>query len=344
MFHTNRAQHMSRLGRFSIDYPTGCAPVTISISENDQFGNISRQYFYEPNIGETTDTFHTYNRPGVYKIVQFLGEDVRPKSDTLIFEVLENIMPGFEILQCSGSQYKVKVTDGRYDYYLIQFSKSDKIYYWPGDDLPTRDNPDATSTVTVKGLYNDSYPTCSESNISFNPVSSPTFTISDINIQETCKNQYFLKVGISTFDANQILRISATLNDKKVHLFQGKSQKQMTIPLGYQSGISNPCIEISLVDQCDSATIKSEKHCRINTLEFKSLDSAYASYDGNSIKIVTGNNPVGEVAIYRKADFEDSFSFVANASETFTDKPPSRSRHYNYKLVQEDTCGFLLIR
>jgi len=55
------AQQTSQLGRFSVDYSRGCAPLTVNVTEMDGFGAITRQYFYENSTDVTTSTTHTLN-------------------------------------------------------------------------------------------------------------------------------------------------------------------------------------------------------------------------------------------------------------------------------------------
>ena len=93
------AQVLSKEGRFSIEQNIGCAPFEVSISELDDFGDISRQYIFEEGLTETDQTTHIYQQEGTYTIVQIVGVDVEPKTDTLFVEVRENRSIVFNTLQ-----------------------------------------------------------------------------------------------------------------------------------------------------------------------------------------------------------------------------------------------------
>ena len=69
--------------------------MTVNITEHDSFGNITRQYYYFEGAGITNDTTFTYQDPGVYQIVQVIGQDGVEKTDTLFVEAKVKVAVSF---------------------------------------------------------------------------------------------------------------------------------------------------------------------------------------------------------------------------------------------------------
>ena len=51
------AQYVSPLGRFTVDYNTGCSPLTITVTPTGEAASVQGiQYSYEEGVVETTET------------------------------------------------------------------------------------------------------------------------------------------------------------------------------------------------------------------------------------------------------------------------------------------------
>ena len=158
---TAPAQFISQEGRFSVDIVRGCAPLQIQLTPLDDFGDISRQYIYEENVPETNLTTYTYLNPGIFSLVQIVGIDVVPKTDTLTIEVFEAIPPGANFFVCEENQVRVEITDDFYDSYLVNFSPSEQVEL--DQENRTTSFTYQTSgeqTISVEGRLNDSAPNC----------------------------------------------------------------------------------------------------------------------------------------------------------------------------------------
>ena len=117
MHWASQAQNTSQLGRFSIAYQRGCEGVTVSVTTSPTFSGFTNSYYYIQGLFDVNDTFYTYTDPGIYQIVQLTQETVTPKTDTLIFEVLPNTSPQFEIYECGSQTVQVDITESIYDFY-----------------------------------------------------------------------------------------------------------------------------------------------------------------------------------------------------------------------------------
>lgn len=334
------AQYESQLGRFSIDYAEACSPVTISVSKHDDFGDISRQYFYEPGLIETLDTFHTYTKAGVYQIVQFIGEDIYPKTDTLIFTVHDADPPTFNIFQCSSTEVVVHMTDTTYDYFKIKFSDTDSVFWHQGDTYPSYDFGRMNGTVQVFGYLNDAYPTCPDISRSFNLTDKFNVQLNDAKISEVCLNDYYLTLHIeeivSTFEYQVTIQQG---NQNEFSVFQGPLTDTVSVfPLDQFNASEKYCVNLKIINPCTSTPVKNSQKCGDNTHSVYSLDNAYASYSGSNIKLNIDTSLVGSVNIYRKP-VGGQYTEIANISKDLVDNVPSSYRQYIYRLSLEDSCS-----
>jgi len=332
------AQHSSNLGRFSIDFPKACAPASISISEHDAFGDISRQYIYEQGQIETTDTFHVFENPGIYQIVQYLGEDIRPKSDTLIFEVTSDQSPKFDIISCSPYQYSVVIQDVGYELYQIKFSESDSIIYQNGDSLPVRETVNGKGNVTVKGLYENAFTNCSESSISFQLPDIQSIRITDVEIEEVCKGKIFLSFSIDPFDEFGLYRFLITDQNNVQIDYTDNGKKKFVIPLSFHQKPTTLCIGATQLSACDSSEVRSVNLC-LSDLPYQSSNRlSYATYQNQKIVLKLDSNFRGSANVYKKNNYQD-YQLLRNTDSSFVDKNISLDRYYKYLLLQQDTCG-----
>lgn len=329
----------SQLGRFSVAYPAACAPVTISIAEHDNFGDISRQYFYEPGLVETPDTFYTYNNPGIYQIIQFLGEDIQPKTDTLIFEVLPNNPPQFEILRCSNTEITVFFPKPVYDYYSIKFSEVDSVVYTQGDNFPHHNYLSNSGTVEVTGFFYNAFPNCSDRSESFNITAYESTRIINAAIEEVCLKSFYLTLQLSVLNSNTLYKVDIDQNGVITNLLTGKIEKDVLhIVINDFNFNEDYCIQISALNACDSSFIDIQSTCPELNIKSNKLSEAYASYFGGGVKIGLNENILGSVNVFRKSE-NNNYHLIAQTLESLIDYPQSTSRNYEYKLVLLDSCG-----
>jgi len=106
-------------GRFEANYVKGCAPLTIEITEIDGLDpTLTRVYDYEYVPGNPVNpvnvTTHTYNTPGEYTILQVI-QNVTPRTDTLVIEVLEPQPPEFTVSNCEANGIFINITDTQHE-------------------------------------------------------------------------------------------------------------------------------------------------------------------------------------------------------------------------------------
>ncbi len=338
------SQQNSQLGRFSIDYPIGCLPVTISINEHDSFGAISRQYFYEEGLIETPEKFYTYNEAGIYQIVQFLGEDIVPKTDTLIFEVLESLPPIFAVSKCSDTEATINILDqDPYDYHTVWFSETDSVVISESDPSPTYDFGQSTGIVRVKGFYNNAYPTCESNTSTFDLSRSFSESVVSSEVIQVCENEYFLSLELADHSELSFLDIILENTVNRNTLYFGNLKDSInSFQLSSNLIDSTYCIDVNLLNSCDSSILNSSSYCGKINENRANLSKAYAGYVNNDILIVFDSLKGKKVRVKRSSRGKSQFVNLGEYETSFLDQNVVSGRVYDYHLLELDTCGSLL--
>ncbi len=333
------AQQVSMFGRFSIEYSRGCAPVTISISEHDNLGVLSRQYFYEEGLIETLDTFHVYTEPGQYQIVQFLGEDIIPKTDTLNFTVLESSPPAFHILNCKETIVAVQIVDTVYDAYEISFTDSDVFEYLKSDAPLTFDYPTGSGIVKVKGLYQDAYPTCATTSTSFNLLPTQVTQLDSIYLESQCLDEYYLNVDFTTFNSFLQLQLTTEFNGAAYTIYEGIiTQNHNVYPVPFDIGNNEICLKVSFLNICDDITTLLAEPCTSNNKNRVDELKAWAGFDDSRVQISFDDIGFRLIEAYR-IDRNNISQSLGVFDAPFGDLGYAQNRQPSYSLFLTDTCS-----
>ena len=330
---------LSQFGRFEADYVKGCAPLTIHITELDSFGPISRTYTYESGATQTADTFYTYNSPGRYEIVQLLGEDIIPKTDTLVIQVYESAEPKHSWAYCDANNIKVFFPDSTYDGYWW-INQNDTTEFNSNSGWENMIETDPNSIIQVQGYYNQARSNCQVINQSVTP--SPInydLIIDSISFVYLCDNQVMMSI-LQEPNLHQVYQVKLVENQTSItEIFSGFLNQDMfksdTIQLNPAS--NDICIEITPISACDGFTGDSERFCFDYQSISQPVQSAFATFQGDSIYLYFDDQTVGNYQLTKYADGQDA-GIVSNVSSPFIDNNISPLRTYRYELVFFPDC------
>ncbi|UII23827.1 gliding motility-associated C-terminal domain-containing protein [Fulvivirga ligni] len=183
-----KAQHSSTQGFFEVDYIGGCPGTTVTINfiKPCPTQNDCTVYFeYDPDDTSEGDTNpHTYTEPGNYRIGVFYPGD---GLDYIDIEISDPEPPEFDIYKCSNNQVEVKVTDNRFDKYVINFGAGPTSVIQVPANAANASYSYSNNTIrniSVRGLNNSAFDNCSSNTKSVNPINSqlPEGTIADLQI------------------------------------------------------------------------------------------------------------------------------------------------------------------
>lgn len=337
---------VSQEGRFSSDYIRGCAPLTIQLTEHDPFGAIDRQYFYETpsNLNVTTSLTHTYTQPGTYQIVQLVGIDVVPKTDTLTIEVFAPTAPVYSYYYCDNRQVQVHIEDPTYDAYEVEFAETTTVTLLDGQQATYSFGMTDPLSIKVKGLYTGAPENCAESTLILPEVKddlqppAPTLT----ELTQPCENVYQLNIQ-APFEEDVIYEIEwSKSGGTYTSLFEGLHTGEIVFKnVGFSASETGYCIRINALNVCDGTRMMGSSVCTsLEPGQLAPIRNLYSTYSGESIVLVLEPAAVGQFVFERSYNQTD-YSQIHAGSSSYTDTSPFFGRQYFYKVSFDDRCDAL---
>ena len=334
------AQQLSSKGRFSVEAAKGCAPFTVNITELDAFGAVTRTYFYVNGKSSSTDLTFTYNKAGIYKMVQVVGVDEIPdKTDTISIEAIAPQKPQVAFSRCSGLGISVKSNDIFYDSVRIYFTGTDSVSLANGAEASFNYSTDQPQTIVLKGLFNNATETCktyTEEIIPADRLTTPQ--IVNASIKESCRDIYTLYLNINQFDPLTDYRISIKQPSTNV-LFEGKPDSTIILIGDIPFEMRDFCILIETISPCTNTVVGANEFCGFpSSLSLSPFESLYTAYRDSSVYINIDQVSSGTFDVQRRLE-GGNFERRALSVGSFKDPIGSLTRKYYYKIDYIDSCG-----
>ena len=339
------AQVVSNRGRFSVDFDRGCNPFTLNVTPLDTFGNITRQYFYEQGATETTSTSYTYTSAGTFQIVQVVGIDVTPKTDTLTVEVFDPTVTNFSIEKCNANGILITSEENVYDTLRVYFTATDSATIAFGETTSFLYPSSVTQSFQTRGLFTGGKENCTLFTHSVDPITTLTTpTITSSSVMETCRDFYVLELEVSNFDSLiqyqiQIEQASTTT------VFTGKiTNSTIIVPdIAYSKNEAQYCIRINALDNCTTAALQGQSFCsEITELSSTPFENLYSSYTTSAVFLNLEPVNSGSMDVYRKLGENGSFELRNSVQDAYSDPIGSLARAYFYRIDYVDSCGEVL--
>ena len=338
------AQVVSNGGRFQADYALACNPFTINITSLDNFGNITRQYFYEEGATETTATTYTYSSPGIYEIVQVVGIDVTPKTDTLIIEVIDPTPTQYSVEKCNLNGISVTSLDQTYDFMRVYFTPTDSATILFGETASFNYGSPTSQTFETKGFYTNAKENCTSFSQTIDAVAAlSTPSIQSTSIKETCRNHFVLEVELDAFDSEINYQVELSQTSASI-IYEGSIDSTYIYfqDIPYSTSEDQYCVKINALDNCTRSVVEGTELCQtITELSATPFGSLYSSYVSNGILINMDSVNSGSLQISRKREANNAFEFLRSTQQSFIDQV-SLSRTYFYQIDYLDSCGEVL--
>jgi gliding motility-associated-like protein len=268
-FNMARAQNASPLGRFSVDFIKGCAPLTILVTDN--LSELTPIYQYKGfNSNATNQTTYTYNTPGQFYIVQTI-QIPTDRQDSLLIQVMEPVQPEFTLFTCETQGASVQITDNYYDQYEIDYG--DGTIVTVNSSVPITNhfyNSAGTYTITVRGIFTNAFDNCGISSKSFTTINniSPA-TISSLEMQTNGEiilnyilpQSVLYDIQIAVENGNIFQKLKSISNQSSKDTIRNLNPSR------------NYCFRIISYDPCVNNTITSNIVCSIN-FDSRALDGS----------------------------------------------------------------------
>ena len=212
------AQHSSQRGRFEVNYNRGCSPLEIIVNETDTFPeDVVIQYDFEGDgvfVGFEPDEeiSHTYDSTGIHTIVQLVGLDNVPKTDSIDIEVYSPEIPDFKVLTCENQAATLIIQPDQYEQYRIYFTSADSVTIYKGDPVPEFTYSAGTHQIGVKGLFLDAKDNCGSSTEVFQTINNLSAgSLNNIYLTEVDQNDGIVDLGF-TLSPNVIYKLEEAMN------------------------------------------------------------------------------------------------------------------------------------
>lgn len=339
------AQVVSNRGRFAVDFDRGCNPFTLNVTPLDTFGNITRQYFYEQGATETTSTTYTYTAAGTYQIVQVVGIDVSPKTDTLTIQVFDSTVTNFSVEKCNANGISVTSEENVYDFMRVYFTSTDSATIAFGETASFLYSSSATQSFQTKGFYSGGKENCSLFSHNVDPISTLTTpTITSSSVKETCRDFYVLELEISSYDSLIEYQILIEQTNTTV-VFSGKiSSNTIIVPdIVYSKNDGQYCIRINALDNCTTGVLQGQSICAdITELSSTPFENLYSSYTTNAVFLNLTPVSAGSLDVFRKLGESGTYELRNSVQGAYSDPIGSLAREYFYRIDYVDSCGEVL--
>lgn len=326
------AQHFSQLSRFSIEYEKGCSPSTVIITQYE-FLDKPRSFLFEEGGEYVSDTSHTYYEPGTYNIIQLIGEDISPKTDTLTFTIVESPIPLFEIYSCSGNEVEVMIDDNYYNFYRIYFTEDDSLDVISSSQNSRFQYPSQNASIIVKGLFNNSFnSSCGVASQTIQ-IESQLFSakIDSVYLIPNCYNSYSASFQLSNTSSFKY-QIEMEDNSEREVLYEGSIDSELIVEDLVIDSESERCFYLNTINPCDEVSVSSISYCiRPNLKELGQFYGSYASYSGSNILIDFGINTYENIKLERSSSLNE-FVRLPDQTEGKTIDPVSANRAYQYRI------------
>ena len=317
--------------------------MTVTISELDNFGDVTRQYYFFEGAGVTNEKTFTYQDSGTYQIVQVVGVDgIDDKTDTLFVEAKESIKPQMEFSKCSGNEIFLTSKDSFYDSVRIHWTMDSTIVLGFNQSASYTYLNSNSQVLELEGLFNNADEVCTsffEEIAHLSSLVAPN--ISSAAIKQSCQNVYDLYLQLDKIDSAVNYRINLSQTSKVV-LFDGYLDGASFLLSNIDFSKKEFCLEIEAYDPCSNTSVISSEFCGEPTnLSLSPFEALYSTYVEEGVYINLDSVQSGTFNVYRKLEEED-FEIRAAQTESFTDALGSIGRKYTYRLDYIDNCGQLL--
>lgn len=333
---------MSQGRRFSSDVTKGCTPLTINLTVLDTFGGITRQYFYENEHTVTTSQTHTYDVPGIYHLVQLVGIDIEPKTDTLVIEVLAPIAPIYDYFFCGGREVYLEINDPTYDAYKVLFANNQQVTLSNGEHTTYVFGLTERLSINVQGIYSNAEDNCATSSTVLNQVFDHLIApdIRSMELVQSCEDLFNLTVS-TVVEPGILYQIEVSQNGGAyTSIYDGFLTSPIILEnIAIDRHTTEYYVRINTKSFCKGSVATGNPSGQ--TLEKGDLNpvrNLYSSYSGNQIQLFLDSVSIGSF-LFRRSFDQNSFSTVGQGSTSITDKNTFFGRQYFYQVSYQDTCN-----
>jgi gliding motility-associated-like protein len=321
--------YISVRGDFSIDQRRGCRDLFVTATNINPGTDVILYQFEGRTTPVTNSSTHTYTTTGNYWLYQYIQGPTGEKVDSIFVEVLDPVVPEFELRSCNNNDVQLIITTSVYDYFDIDYGDGTVIQV-PVNTFPPIHNyvTPGTYNVTVTGGYTTANNSCGVSSRSFTPVNE--VQPAQFNFIQTL-NDNDLIIDY-TLAPNTISTLEVSLNSTTgFQKFKDLNQNTTRDTLrGLQLSTNVYCFRISSDDACSNFSAYSTELCSINLLT--EANNNVNKIDWSTLFSTNHSN----LELYRDGVLLTNFT---SQPFTFNDSTVVCNINYCYQLIAYNSDG-----
>lgn len=324
---------------FSVNSEVGCAPFTITVSEDvSETGSTYTIYDYDVGQPETTETSFTYTAPGSYTITQTTNNDnAISKVATKTITVLAPEQPGFTYSLCKGRKVVFRMIDAIYPSYNLDFGDGTASQVVvPGQEVEHLFGAAGTYNVTLQGMVNGNDAgeaanlSCGTATLSITPNQVlPAPVLDNVQVMDDVSAQVAY-----TISPNQDYQLQVSLNGSGTFnpVSQPTTSGEVLIE-DLNTTQNYYCFRIAATDPCDGTSVFSNVVCTSNLV-------VTAENNQNRLE---WNTAVGNVQSYEIIKNNSVLSSLGTPSPTnYVDVDVECKQEYCYQVRTNFASGYSL--
>jgi len=259
---TCNAQYLSVRGDFSIDQRRGCRDLLLTVTNINPGTDVILYQYEGKGSTVTANSSFIYFNTGNFWLFQYIQGPTGQKVDSILVEILNPVIPDFELHACNNNDVQVDLKDNNYDIYEIDYGDGIVVQI-PVNTFPPIHSyaSSAQFIVTITGLYTTANNRCGSQSVNFTAVNQ--VTSSQINILNPLNAQSLIVQYSLTPNTISTLEISVS-NTGNYQLFknivQGTQNDTIT---NLQLTSASYCFRIASHDACSNFKVYSNEICSI---------------------------------------------------------------------------------
>jgi len=263
-------QVQSTLGWFEVNYQQGCMPLEVSVktsipeSEVPIFQFNGRDDLNQVAWLDVYDSLsHTYTTPGTYMIYLTIQNASPVRSDSIQINVLNSIIPVYDLQNCSGSGVLVDIQDTFYDSYIVDYG--DGTIETVLNPIPSPSHfytSPGIYAVTLTGRLNNAPNNCGAASQPFSAeenIIAPFISRLEIDTLSQMNIYFNLPQNV-----NYRMEISRG-NDQNFQFFQDLNATDTLLTISnFSPELNDFCFRIGALNPCGGGRENSNVVCNIN--------------------------------------------------------------------------------
>jgi gliding motility-associated-like protein len=320
------------------------APATVCVGQPITVNDLSRgsniRYIYDyARLSDTTRAVtrntNSYNRAGIFLIVQVGRINNRPSFACAQIRVVDPVKPNFTLTSCGNATARLTIQNPNYDTYLIDWGDGTPIQtYLPNQPTPTHIySRNQAFVVRITGFITGGNCGATSDLRTFTPVGSPpilpTFTKATVLDEVSAELSYLNPSNSTNYALQQRIFPSPTFANAPNVAPTPSTPEWKVKPTGLRTSTSMYCFRLSQQTSCAGSTIT------LNSNEVCTLPLNLTAQPYQNVLVWRPYQSTRFKQYVIKRDGVTLVNITNMNTITYTDTRVECGRAYKYQIVAE---------